>query len=316
MSEKNTRWMPWIGIGTMLLAVSLVGCDAPEEREAEVADAVGVGEQTEQEGLVRRYSTLAAGINNCGIYRYDHQEGTFASCGSRVREDNQEVEFSYVDAWNVTSCGLRADNGQLHCWGMHVDEEDWTTSADGDFDVAFESITLGDRSACGLDADGQISCLWFTDHFDERPDVATPPEGRFTRLAGGQTNFCGIDEGGSIHCWGDDRLEMSDPPAGSFVDLSLGQYGGCAVAADDGSLACWGREQGDGGMGEPPEGAFQAVAYNSTLACALDVDGRAHCWGSSDEGLNPPDVELSAVSSNRSGQGAGIEAGSGLLVTW
>ena len=262
----------------------------------------------------RTYLSLAAGISNCGLYQEDGHDTVEHSCGNIWTDEfGGNSEYAYIDSWNVTSCGLRADNGDLECWGTDVEGD--MDNYDGDMDADFVSITLGDRNGCGLDADGEIHCFWSLDHWDERPDVADPPSGSFERLAGGQTNFCGIrSDDQSIECWGDDRLEMSDAPSGAFIDLSLGMYGGCAIRAEENSIACWGRDN-DELVVDYPDGQFQAIAYNSIVACALDLEGRPHCWGDTED-IGQPDVELREVSTSRGPGVIGIRASDDRVVSW
>ena len=40
---------------------------------------------------------------------------------------------------------------------------------------------------------------------------------------GGSSNSCGIDNTGSIQCWGNNYYGQSNPPTGTFTTLSLGE---------------------------------------------------------------------------------------------
>ena len=86
--------------------------------------------------------------------------------------------------------------------------------------------------------------------------------------------------GGPIACWGHDTIfDETLPPQGSFTSVSAGARHACAIRTD-GSVACWGRN--DGGQASPPPGTFTSISASveSDRTCGVRTDGSAVCWGS------------------------------------
>ncbi len=89
--------------------------------------------------------------------------------------------------------------------------------------------------------------------------TAFAPPGAFVEVSAGGAGFtCGVEAQGRVFCWGDDR----------GVQLGLGGEHGSrstpAPAVADVSLS--------------------TVSVGWSHACALDTEGRAHCWGENPDG--------------------------------
>ena len=131
------------------------------------------------------------------------------------------------------------------------------------------------------------------------------------QLSAASRHACARLRDGLVYCWGDNsggRLGTNDeaayfepvrvdlPGHASFVDASEG--GGCAIVARE--LYCWGTDDpgtyGDAGEEDTvlrveqtaPGHRWRAVSGPllgfDRHRCALDVDGRAFCWGSNYSG--------------------------------
>ncbi len=96
----------------------------------------------------------------------------------------------------------------------------------------------------------------------------SPPASRFRQVSAGRTFDCGIDESGSIECWG--ATQAGEPP-GKFVDVEAGNGSACALG-DDGAVRCWGN------ITSAPAGPFAQISVGE-IACGVKVDGTATCWG-------------------------------------
>ena len=74
------------------------------------------------------------------------------------------------------------------------------------------------------------------------------------------------------------------PPAVDYIAISSGANHVCAIATD-GSIMCWGNEDGDshGQVSDrPTSGRFTQISSGDNHTCALRDDGAVICWGSID----------------------------------
>ena len=143
-------------------------------------------------------------------------------------------------------------------------------------------------------------------------DSASGPgsDGLGRRLAAGGTHTCGVDESGSVWCWGSGTSGdlgaagvirgVPTPVSGghNFQAVSAGGAHSCALDSAGRAwcwgLASWGRlgdgrdEEREGWDGEPRafapvavtgDHAFEAISAGESHTCALDRAGKAWCWG-------------------------------------
>ena len=103
----------------------------------------------------------------------------------------------------------------------------------------------------------------------------------------------GIEIGGGIKCWGDNRKGQTSSPPGIHRQVSSGKFFSCAISAED-KISCWGAMQG-----VLPDGKFSQLSVGQSHACALQRSGRLKCWGTNTfkESL-PPDHLYTQVSCN------------------
>ena len=162
-----------------------------------------------------------------------------------------------------------------------------TENPNADRRVVATQISVGYLPhACALESDGQVVC-WGA--------VGNPPLARFVgpykAVAAGGLDDCAIRQNGTIHClWG-----FMTPPAGTFSQLSLGPNHGCAVRADDQTVACWHGEWGKGedfGQATPPAGTFTMVDAGGDHTCGVRTDNTHECWGNpASSDINPDSDE-------------------------
>lgn len=98
-------------------------------------------------------------------------------------------------------------------------------------------------------------------------------------VAVGDDFVCGILEGGSIKCVGNDSGVVGRVPAGNYSAVAAGSRRACAVAAN-GTLHCWGQLAAD--EEQRPRGPFTSMALGDDDGCALRPNGSAVCWGRRD----------------------------------
>lgn len=97
-------------------------------------------------------------------------------------------------------------------------------------------------------------------------------------------NRPGIEFGGGIKCWGDNRRGQTSAPPGIHRQVSCGKFFSCAITIG-GQISCWGDMEGrvpaDGGR-------FTQLSVGQSHACALRSNGRVECWGRNDFGETDP----------------------------
>jgi alpha-tubulin suppressor-like RCC1 family protein len=144
------------------------------------------------------------------------------------------------------------------------------------------------------------------------PDLVAFTPG-FQEVATGTTHTCGRTIAGTVHCWGDNATmqvgaALPEPyPQPEPVQtpmraasLALGMLHSCMINSNE-EVACWGNNLLAGQLGRPQAlqnsatplvvnlpAAVTQVSAGATHSCALDVQGRAWCWGGNDFGQHGP----------------------------
>lgn len=226
---------------------------------------------------------------------------------AQVPEELVDLTIGYFFA-----CGAAA-SGQGYCWGRNNQGQlgdGSTTSSPVPVPVSGGSslaqIDAGLSTACGVTDGGDVLCWGGGAGTSATPVPGSPPP--LAEIAVGGGHVCGLGLDGRIYCWGDNfhgelgdgtssarGRDVPEPVASSatFVDLVAGGSHTCGIT-DAGEALCWGwgyfGQLGDGttedALTPSPVAAagIEFVAFAEANSpdgtCALDVDGRAHCWGS------------------------------------
>jgi alpha-tubulin suppressor-like RCC1 family protein len=232
-----------------------------------------------------RFTALAAGdYHACGLAQDGRaycwgsdrvgQLGTSAGttclnknpCGFVPREVQGDHRFRALYAFEEQTCGLSPE-GALHCWGKGFGP----TPAPVHPEMRFTTFAMGDWW-CATATDGRSYC-WGDDNRygrlgtggSEPSPTPRPIAGglSFDALSIGEVHACGLTAEGRAYCWGLDGQEGAGALLGTRGRLEKCELYACSFAP------------------HPVDGdtRFRAidVAYDRT--CALDLDGRAHCWG-------------------------------------
>ena len=136
----------------------------------------------------------------------------------------------------------------------------------------FSAVSVGSSHACGLRANGQITC-WGSNRFG----AADAPAGSFSAVSVGGLHSCGLRANGQITCWGSNRFGAADAPAGSFSAVFAGGRHACGLRTN-GEIECWG-EPFTHDLEEVPGGSFIEVSFGFLQACGLRTNGEIECWG-------------------------------------
>ena len=185
--------------------------------------------------------------------------------------------------------------------------------------LRFQNLDVGYFSACGLTRAGAAYC-WGWNVFGALGDGTRDTRLRPVRVAGGHVfealdvgagHACGVTAAGPAWCWGqndegqlgDGSFAIRDEPVAvagghEFVSISAGHAHSCALTAE-GVAWCWGDDSagqlGDGAGASPRsevpvrvqfEQPFRSIHAGYYQTCALDMEGRAWCWGSNTSGQN------------------------------
>ena len=180
------------------------------------------------------------------------------------------------------------------------------------------TVIAGGMHTCFVGAEGKVFC-WGANDRGQLGNGGTTRSAspsvvaidlRFTAMAAGLSHNCAIARGGSAWCWGaNDHGQLGDRTTAqhsmparvsgnrSFTAITVGAAHSCALD-DSGSAWCWGsNEQGQlgafGGEGTTESstplavawrGRFAAIVAGWNFTCALEVSGRAMCWGAGGSG--------------------------------
>jgi len=210
--------------------------------------------------------------------------------------------LSDLSSGDFFSCGIRADDKRLLCWGSH------TTCATGicsppTTEGGFAHVSCGTYHACAITADESRVLCWGSSDDGE----AQPPPGAFTSVSAGSRHSCGVRVDGQVLCWGSnegvgekegDLTWQATPPPIRFQAVAAGEMHTCGIVARDefaehalqlpppaaGKIVCW----GDNSRLQASPPAIDAVAIfaGSLHSCAVAVlGGLLVCWG--DKSISP-----------------------------
>jgi alpha-tubulin suppressor-like RCC1 family protein len=261
-----------------------------EARSGDLADSAVV--RARHHELRLRDTLSAAGSSTCGLdldghawcwgsHQHEIEGGSAAGLMSTPFPISRDHVFATLEAGTM-DCGLDSE-GEAWCWGhlttvpgtpMHVPTR-------VDTDRRFTEI-VASSFICARTAEGEVYC-WGGDIYGETgnpepvqhcvilgvllpcaPLPTLAAEGRrFELIRVGGAFACGLDDNADVWCWG----LNSDHRLGQAAEDDCDQvYGGAAP--------CSRRPLRVPGL--PP---IRDLALGGAFACALDMDGEAHCWG-------------------------------------
>lgn len=273
-------------------------------------------------GLLEDGSLRCWGDNGSGQY------GNGSVSSSRLPHEAAAagVPWSYVTLGSFHACGLAGD--QLYCWGT----QKFQVLADGDAvlypslvtppagETGWAAVSAGTLHTCAITTPGAALYCWGDNHggqlgdgttIDRPEPTAVLPGARWRSVSSGsyvsKGNSCGIQEDGTLWCWGDNRygqigagagdsmVPLEVMPSHSWRRVSVGGLHACAIDVAD-ALWCWGANQ-EGQLGADTgeaerhapvalEGAetWREVATGGAHTCALTKKGVLYCWGANNGG--------------------------------
>ena len=135
----------------------------------------------------------------------------------------------------------------------------------------------------------------------QTPTIPPPPPEGYTQISAGKLHTCGVQQDGTVDCWGANGRGQSTPPEGEFLQVSAGGGHSCGVKADS-TVVCW----GSAAVPSPPSSQkFAQVSTGDAHACGITVPGenessRVACWGAPGAGRTD-DFDNSSIESVISG---------------
>lgn len=231
-------------------------------------------------GVTRDGEVYCWGLNlHGGLGTGTHGLHADASTPTRIASTDR---FASVTAGWEFACALTQDRGEVYCWGVNVSGQ--------------AGVPPQRRCSVPSLAEGGHAC--------EPTPVRAAGGLSFTSIAAGFAHVCGLASSGAVYCWGQngqgqlatEDFRSSAAPRRSFLPGAVilvrsGNHHSCAVLAQ-GALYCWGSNANRQLGGESldyarsvPQRAAPAIAVRDVAGgrdhtCALDLDGRAYCWGS------------------------------------
>lgn len=236
-------------------------------------------------GLTEAGTALCWGngrVGQLGIGETPHASGPVSPAG--------DVAFVELHASAGYTCGIDAD-AVVHCWGLGPlgtpddpfgpyrmsslvprvalfwppDRPEYPPVPE-----RFASLALGEKHACGI-TDERIAYCWgdrpftgpsgyFASEYDGVVSVQFAPlnSGTWSSLAPGSSSSCGIDEAGTLECWGRE-ISKGDPAHSCTLPIV---YRPTPVLE-----------------GVPVRAVTVGRRPCEDFACVLDAEGMALCWG-------------------------------------
>ena len=220
---------------------------------------------------------VATGLfHTCGLRLDGTVQCWGASAGNRLNvpsnDDTTAIEFIAIDAQVDHTCGIRADNDRVVCWG-------WDTAG----------------QASGRDVGGNYS-------YDYSEDS-------FARVTAGENHSCGILKGGAdagkIRCWGGSifssenyHVTPEEYKDATFVSVELGTRYTCGLigeGADSGKAICWGSDYSLVVQETPADERFRQISSGTYHVCGIKTNGSPYCWGGMTGRPAEPQIDFGQV---------------------
>jgi hypothetical protein len=240
--------------------------DGPADPAPEAAGSVAAARRPAAGQTVRSFSgrsglvvLVASGLAAVAIVLASRSAG-----GIPVRDSGGvAVRASVLDAGAGACAG---GEGSVWCWEPGARRGR----------AALAGPTLGVASgllhSCALTAGSQVLC-WGSNFAgqlgvggveDRANPAAIALTGPFTAVSTLGRHTCALSAGGAVYCWGDD----TDGQLGVGTPVAACRLGDLRFFCSDRPERVQGRD------------GWLAVAAGGSHTCALDGEGRVHCWGS------------------------------------
>jgi alpha-tubulin suppressor-like RCC1 family protein len=268
---------------------------------------------SDQAGIVTAGDATACALDEDG---YAHCWGTWGGLSDYKlvpeRLSDSLIFHSLSGGWSGSVCGLTTD-GDAFCWGGNSSG----ALGDGTFgesrpeptpvvgDISFKFLRSTDLHTCGIALSGDTYCWGQNDRGQlgtatietctfgpcSTIPVRVETDLRFRYLSLSSSLSCGLEQEGTLYCWGQDAsgTPIISTPTAEDTDVRFewvaGAHSDMCGLGTDGVTYCWElwiRRTAPTPIGGPHLDFLGENAGGHF--CGLDVDGRAFCWGSNTMG--------------------------------
>lgn len=220
-------------------------------------------------------------------------DDTYGQVSDAPDERMLEVQAGYDFA-----CGITQGAQNVRCWGRDTAGQVSGPPVD-DTSTHWGHLVLGPDSACAVGNPRGVETLacWGNEAAGElvAAEEAWRTGVRYTKYMLVASAVCGWTPGQGGECWA-----AANQPAAAFTlapeaaELDIDLNNVCHLDAG-GQATCEGQGH-DLTREEPAAGGLHDLVVSDFRACALDIAGHAHCWGSPADNDSPPAVPLQSVS--------------------
>lgn len=269
----------------------------------------------------------ACAINAGALYCWGRN--IFGMVGDGTTDDRSSPTRIGTNQWKQVSAGVIHtcaidEEAALYCWGYSFEGRLGIGDVEGNAltptrvgeDNDWQSVSAGYAHTCGRKLDGSVYCWGGNldstlgtgrDEWASETPFLVPGTRGWSSVAAGGYRTCGLDEEGSLLCWGasDDALR-NDPNVvrtkpekfgdeGAWSVIAQGYNHTCGITADH-ALFCWGANElgqvGDGTRGRKftpsspvaLDGEWRSVALGENHTCGVTTENELYCWGSNGRG--------------------------------
>jgi hypothetical protein len=179
-----------------------------------------------------------------------------------------DLVFAKIVGINIASrfCGV-LQNGSLACWGNNY----WKMAPPADGSYIPDSLVDGGEfsyDVCALRIDSSAACWAPATTHGSPPTVAA---GQFKQVTVGDNFACGLQENGTILCWGDNSAGQLNPPADTSFELIAAYRYMCGMRSDNVTV-CWGSNEYSATESPCPLACFGGGAPNSACSACTCPD--------------------------------------------
>ncbi len=276
--------------------------------------------------LFKEGSIDSGSYHTCGIRANDSRVLCWGNDGNNqlgngVTADNIEIPtlttdtsaYASVSAGADHTCGIRANDSRVLCWGKDSNGElgDGSPGVNSSSPMlttdtsAYTSVSAGGTHTCGIRANDSRVLCWGKDDYGqsgdnnastiaELPPTPTFDDSAYTFVSAGGSHTCGIRANDSrVLCWGNSMVGQigngeliskelptltSDDAAYDVIHTTENHI--CGIRTNDSRVLCWGRNDlGQLGNGAPSEYSSIPIQTSDTSAYVSVATGIEHTCG-------------------------------------